>query len=82
MMWCATQLCSCSERSDRKWEILGDDQITLEVNIFTEIHFVCRDGPEKGRKEGKNENTRRLPYYGKTVEKKDKKTTLHYLLHI
>ena len=38
-------------------------------------------GLQKVSEQGKDENTRKLAYYGNTVEKKDKKTTLH-LLHI
>ena len=37
-------------------------------------------GLYKVQKQGRDENTRRLPYYGNTVGKKDKKTTRH-LLH-
>ena len=40
----------------------------------------CRDGPvKKVKKQGRDENTRRLVYSGKMVEKKGKKTTLHLL---
>ena len=35
---------------------------------------------KKVQKQGGDENTRRLPYNEKMVEKKDKKTTLHQLL--